>query len=275
MRRWLPAPSTRSSLRPLTLATTAGSVWPPSTRCRRCRQTCGRASPRRCRPTRRWRSAQAMTSSRAPTEKRRGSEAVWNDALDGRLPDTPDRLAPGAGHEGRCGAAQRASSARRRRSRSRTREARNKARRRFGNGSRCGVPCTRHSHFAAAASRSTTCANRFRKRRPPLPTSFLTALHVLGDASCLEPIAAAWAAADGDRTPERLRWRHQLASALRAIAQREKITRRHASMKRIAARWPGLCGLGAQGSGLRAQAKPFGPPTRRSCLSLSPQASEP
>ncbi len=74
----------------------------------------------------------------------------------------------------------------------------------------------------------------------PLPTSFLTALHVLGDASCLEPLAAAWGAAEPDRTTEGLRWRQQLASALRAIAQREKITKRHAVMKKIAARWPGM-----------------------------------
>ena len=73
----------------------------------------------------------------------------------------------------------------------------------------------------------------------PLPTSFLAALHVLGDASCLEPLAAAWGAAEPDRTADGLRWRQQLASALRAIAQREKITKRHAVMKKIAARWPG------------------------------------
>jgi hypothetical protein len=68
----------------------------------------------------------------------------------------------------------------------------------------------------------------------PLPTSFLTALHVLGDPSCLEAIAAAWSrAGDAD-----VRWRHQLADAFHAIVKREKVTRRHAAMKRIAARWP-------------------------------------
>ena len=70
--------------------------------------------------------------------------------------------------------------------------------------------------------------------REPLPVSFLAALHVVGDESCVESLAAAYA-----RTPdEDARWRHQLGAAFRAIASREKITRRHAAFKRIAARWP-------------------------------------
>jgi hypothetical protein len=62
----------------------------------------------------------------------------------------------------------------------------------------------------------------------PLPTSFLAALHVIGDESCLEPIAAAYLRAKSDE-----RWRVQLAAAFRAIAKREKITRRSAVMKRV------------------------------------------
>jgi hypothetical protein len=33
-------------------------------------------------------------------------------------------------------------------------------------------------------------------------------------------------------------WRHQLASALRAVAKRERLTKRHAAMKKVLARWP-------------------------------------
>jgi hypothetical protein len=67
-----------------------------------------------------------------------------------------------------------------------------------------------------------------------LPVSFLAALHLVGDSSCLEPLAAAW-----DRcAPDDEWWRHQLSSAFRAITRREKITRRHAILKRLAARWP-------------------------------------
>jgi hypothetical protein len=67
-----------------------------------------------------------------------------------------------------------------------------------------------------------------------LPISFLAALHLVGDSSCLEPLAAAWKRSP----PEDEWWRHQLASAFRAITRREKITRRHAVLKRLAARWP-------------------------------------
>jgi len=69
-----------------------------------------------------------------------------------------------------------------------------------------------------------------------LPVSFLAALHVLGDSACLEPLAAAWSRAESSDEW----WRHQLSSAFRAIARRERITRRHAVIKRIAARWPDL-----------------------------------
>jgi hypothetical protein len=68
----------------------------------------------------------------------------------------------------------------------------------------------------------------------PLPASFLSAMRSVGDATCIEPLAAALA-----RAPEgNLWWRHQLASALRGIAKRERITKRHAAMKRALARWP-------------------------------------
>jgi hypothetical protein len=70
--------------------------------------------------------------------------------------------------------------------------------------------------------------------RGPLPVSFLAALHVVGDESCVESLAAAYA-----RTPEdEARWRHQLAAAFRAITRREKITKRHPAFKRVSARWP-------------------------------------
>lgn len=67
----------------------------------------------------------------------------------------------------------------------------------------------------------------------PLPVSFLAALHVIGDASCLPALAAAHARAD-----EKGPWRSQVRDAFRAIVKREKITRRHAVMKRVAAKWP-------------------------------------
>jgi hypothetical protein len=168
-----------------------------------------------------------------------GSEAVWSDALDGRLPDAPELLRQALATKG---AAAPLNALRALVDAVRVREHR---------GVEPGEATVRewvalrgalHQALGLRGSRVALYDLReaVQEAKTPLPTSFLTALHVLGDVSCLEPIAAAWAAADGDRTPEGLRWRHQLATALRAIAQRKKITRRHASMKRIAARWRGV-----------------------------------
>jgi hypothetical protein len=65
-----------------------------------------------------------------------------------------------------------------------------------------------------------------------MPPSFLAALHVVGDDSCLEPLAAAWSAATDPH------WQYQLAAAFQAIAKRERVSRRHAIAKRIAGRFP-------------------------------------
>ena len=69
----------------------------------------------------------------------------------------------------------------------------------------------------------------------PLPVEFLAALSRIGDASCLEPIAAAYKRANGDAW-----WRQHLADLFHAIAKRERVTPRHAVMKRIAKRWPAI-----------------------------------
>jgi hypothetical protein len=60
-----------------------------------------------------------------------------------------------------------------------------------------------------------------------LPPSMLSALQVLGDRTCLEPLAAL-----RDRTTGDAHLRHQLASAYDAIAKREKPTRRHSPKPR-------------------------------------------
>ena len=73
---------------------------------------------------------------------------------------------------------------------------------------------------------------------PRLPVSFLAALHVLGDEACLEPIAAAWVKAAAEPEANTDPWRAHLASAFRAIVRRQKLTRRHAVLKRILSRWP-------------------------------------
>jgi len=69
----------------------------------------------------------------------------------------------------------------------------------------------------------------------PLPDDFLMAAEALGDASCLEPLARAWAVAPYDPT-----WRARVSTTAAAIAKRARITARSAAMKRIRSQWPGF-----------------------------------
>lgn len=70
----------------------------------------------------------------------------------------------------------------------------------------------------------------------PLPVSFLAALHVLGDVTCLEPIASAYSRA----RQEDGWWRQQLGEAFRVICRRERITKKNAVLKRVVSRCPDL-----------------------------------
>jgi hypothetical protein len=68
-----------------------------------------------------------------------------------------------------------------------------------------------------------------------LPVAFLAAIEEIGDATCLETLAAAYEASSrsGDAW-----WREHVATAFRAIVVREGLTRRHAAVKRMMTRWP-------------------------------------
>jgi HEAT repeat protein len=68
--------------------------------------------------------------------------------------------------------------------------------------------------------------------RQPLPVESLAALSLIGDASCLEPIAKAHARSRDEW------WRQHLAEAFRSIIERERITKRKAVMKKIEKKWP-------------------------------------
>lgn len=64
------------------------------------------------------------------------------------------------------------------------------------------------------------------------PVGMLSALQQVGDASVLEVVADAWAAATDE-------WfRGQLVTIFRHVIAREKITKRHAAVKKLAARAP-------------------------------------
>jgi hypothetical protein len=71
----------------------------------------------------------------------------------------------------------------------------------------------------------------------PLPSPFLGALQTIGDDSCLEPLAGAFSRAQADG-----RWQHQLAQAFHEIVRRERITKRHSALRRALAKAPGLEG---------------------------------
>ena len=75
----------------------------------------------------------------------------------------------------------------------------------------------------------------------PLPVEFLAALSLVGDASCLEAVATAHARA------RNVWWRQHLADAFRTVVARERLTRRHALMKKIEKRWPAVIGAMAKG----------------------------
>jgi hypothetical protein len=68
-----------------------------------------------------------------------------------------------------------------------------------------------------------------------LPQSFLSTAAAIGDASCLEPLARAWASAGKD-----LDWKHQLSTTAATIMRREKLTGRSAAVKKLRANFPGF-----------------------------------
>jgi hypothetical protein len=70
----------------------------------------------------------------------------------------------------------------------------------------------------------------------PLPLDFLAAAAAIGDATCLEPMARAWAAAPAGETW----WRARLADVAADIMHRTRLSGRSNVMKRIRARWDGF-----------------------------------
>jgi hypothetical protein len=93
------------------------------------------------------------------------------------------------------------------------------------------------AHVALAQRRSRLALYDLRESletaKGPLPVEFLAALTLIGDATCLEAIAKAHAKAKDAW------WRERLARAFRDIVDRERLTKRHAALRRIEKRWPG------------------------------------
>lgn len=97
---------------------------------------------------------------------------------------------------------------------------------------------TAHAVLARRGSRVALYDLReaFDEARGPLPLDFLAAATALGDASCLEPLARAWAASPVEETW----WRERLADAAGEIMHRTRLSGRSNVVKRVRERWPGF-----------------------------------
>jgi len=158
-------------------------------------------------------------------------DAVWRESLEGRLPSSPDALKAAVAQQGE---AAKLIQLQRLVDLVRTRETGEvDAERR---GAWRMVRGAVHQTLAARGSRLALYDLRDSLLDTDrLPVAFLAALEEIGDASCLEPLAAAYDASSGRADPW---WREHLAMAFRAIIHREGLTRRHASVKRLTSRWP-------------------------------------
>ena len=67
----------------------------------------------------------------------------------------------------------------------------------------------------------------------PLPASYLSALDLIADETCLEPIAAALSHSNPDE-----RWRSQLSAAFVAVVKRLRLPSTSNTLERIRSRWP-------------------------------------
>jgi hypothetical protein len=158
-------------------------------------------------------------------------EAAWREALDGRFSAAPEPLKRAVA--ARRGSA-RLTDLQRLVDRLRAHELRqaDPARREQWRAVRGAV------HQALAARNSRLALYDLRDSlldAERLPVAFLAALEEIGDAACLETLAAAYDASSrsGDAW-----WREHVATAFRAIVHREGLTRRHAAVKRATQRWP-------------------------------------
>ena len=168
-------------------------------------------------------------------------QAMWEDAVDGRLPDDPHALRSAIAEHGPRAPLP---VLRRLIEAVREREERLAPINEAGVRRRAGWRSVRGALHQVLALRGSRIAlydlrETIERAGEPLPHSFLAAVQVLGDESCLEPLAAAHAHAPaGDE-----RWRHQIARSFHAVATRERLTSRHSAVRRALARSPELAQL--------------------------------
>jgi hypothetical protein len=158
-------------------------------------------------------------------------ETAWRDAVAGRLPATPGALKPALAA---VRSTAKLTDLQRLVDHVRAQEQRetDRSRREEWRALRGAV------HQALAARNSRLALYDLRDsllETERLPVAFLAALEEIGDATCLEPLAAAY---DASSRSSDTWWREHVAAAFRAIVQREGLTRRHAALKRTMSRWP-------------------------------------
>ena len=158
--------------------------------------------------------------------------AAWAAAVDGTLPPTPEAM-KAALHD--AAATARLTELQRVVDHVRAREmgesdARQRAEWRVVRGAAHQALAARGSRLALYDLRDSLGLEEGR-----LPVSFLAAIEEIGDASCIEPLAAAYEASSRSGDPW---WRDHVAAAFRAIVLREGLTRRHLVVKRALSRWP-------------------------------------
>jgi hypothetical protein len=191
---------------------------------------------------RRVRAAAAEALDAAPDDIRRAVQgtltarpstidALWEDAAEGRLPDDPALLREAAARHAEHAplpVLHRLIEFVRDRERTAP-QARAEA--------WLAVRGSLHQALALRGSRIALYDLResFESATGPLPASFLAAVQVVGDASCLETIAAAFSRSAGHD-----RWRHQLAQAFKAVVRREHLTRRSPAIRRALAKAPDI-----------------------------------
>jgi hypothetical protein len=166
-------------------------------------------------------------------------EAMWTDAADGHLPDDPRVLRAVIGERADRAPLQilhRLVEAVRAREAAITMEGGAKAVTKRDEWRR--VRGALHQALALRGSRIALYDLRetVSECGEPLPHSFMAAIQVIGDASCLEPLAKAFARAGKQDEI----WRHQLATAFHHVVRRERINQRSAALRRALARSPQL-----------------------------------
>ncbi len=94
-------------------------------------------------------------------------------------------------------------------------------------------------HLALARRGSTVALYDLRealeRAREPLSGDYLEAVALIGDGSTLEPLAVAFVEAHGMEDADH--WRRDIAEAFHRVVKRERLTRRHAAVRRLRARF--------------------------------------